>query len=85
MKLLLLLPLLLLVGCAPESELDKIENSIPKGQGYWLEQESETFQTWDKVAFVFGYIDDYEMCKVMIEGIVERYPDLDLRCVPNAE
>ena len=66
-----------------KSTLDKIESSIPAGEGYWLEQQSSIYDEWDKVAFVYGYIDDYEMCQLMIDGMQAKYYEIVLRCIPN--
>jgi len=76
-------------GCAKRldpAEQDKtIQNLLrDKGiDGAWLEKRSNMSGEWDRVALIYGYVDDYEACEEIQYMYLVKYPALQYRCVPE--
>ena len=65
-------------------------NRVGKSADQWLEQYSSPTREWDKVALIFGYDEDYELCSQIVAAIEqsegEKFPDamkrVRFRCIP---
>ncbi|MEP0708893.1 MAG: hypothetical protein ABJL17_07070 [Parvibaculum sp.] len=76
-----------LVGCDESyedqvEELDDFVSSKPLGRGsdYWLVKGS--FGVEDRVALVFGYMDDAAACAEIAEMLNSTYPEARYSCRP---
>ncbi len=55
---------------------------VGSSQDQWLEHKSRLSNEWDRVALVFGYVDDFEACSDVVDGLIATYPKARYRCVP---
>jgi hypothetical protein len=86
-----LLPILvggfILISCSPSFEaqtrlLEKVVewNQIGPSKDVWLIKQSTPGED-EKVALVFGFVDDYEFCREVAEAYMLRYPASRYSCV----
>jgi hypothetical protein len=84
------LPILLvgfmLIGCSPglETQTRLLEmfvkwNRIGSSSDIWLVKHN-VFGMDEKVAFVFGFVDDYGFCREVAEMYMKRYPNSRYSC-----
>jgi hypothetical protein len=57
------------------------KNRLGDSADFWLAKKS-IFGTTDKVALVFGLLDDYEMCSDLAALYSSKYPSAEYICVP---
>lgn len=76
-------------GCAKRldpAEQDTVIQDIVRKKGIdgaWLEKRSNMTGNWDRVALIYGYVDDYESCEEIQYMYLAKYPTLQYRCVPE--
>jgi len=78
---------LLLAACKPEygDQVKKLEkflagNQIGSSPDYWLVK--QTLGLDDRVAVVFGFLNDLEFCQAIADLYVKRFPADRYTCVP---
>lgn len=80
-----------LAGCWGKPSLDDqsrrwetfvSHNRFGETADYWLTKRSIFSGQLDKVAVIFGVLDDYEMCRDLADLYMSRYPDAEYVCLP---
>jgi hypothetical protein len=56
-------------------------NRLGASADYWLVKRNALGE-WEKVALVFGFMDDRRFCDELIDLYVRRYPSERYRCQP---
>jgi siroheme synthase (precorrin-2 oxidase/ferrochelatase) len=79
---------LLIVACDSDysEQVDNLSHFVEGQQlglapDIWLEQKSRVVDEWDRVALVFGYMQDFEACTRIAEFLA-RTDERHYRCVP---
>lgn len=82
-----MLALLILTGCGDsyEDQLDRLDKHLSSGRigssaDIWLVKRS--FGVDDRVALVFGYLDDFATCLELASMLNARYPSANYACRP---
>ena len=55
-----------------------VNNGDSRGSAYWLTKHGLFFSKDDHVALFFGYVDDYEGCKIVADLLVNKYSSKNL-------
>ncbi|MCF6305516.1 MAG: hypothetical protein L3J33_09105 [Rhodobacteraceae bacterium] len=51
----------------------------------YLEQFESLFSAWNRVAVLYGYVDNYSACDEWKIWLSSGYPNVQFRCIPVAE
>lgn len=89
LRRLCLVALVALAGCKPSYDdqivaLDKLLSKAAMGSSrdFWLVKASSFGGPHDRVALVFGFLDDYTFCLEIADLYMKRYPMDRYVCLP---